>query len=198
MSAQIQTTSTEVSHFTYTNKMGGGAQNYDDANYMTDIHMVQDIQPCVFNHVHCRGVVTKARSVHLIHSMDWKLGWKGGVRTHQQQHHPLPQRRPFSMKCWLEAHQKSTNNTTQQHQNTLCCQCHSTTSPHNDANPPPVRVEEHHLHTVTHPSHTDSLSSSQTVPANPPGSSTYINWWTWIWRLLPGQWRGVVKVKDHR
>ena len=41
---------------------------------MKDIHEVQH----TFNHVHWRGVVAKAGSVHLIYSMDQKLGLRGG------------------------------------------------------------------------------------------------------------------------
>ena len=33
---------------------------------MEDIHEVQDIQPCILNHVRCRDVPAKAGSVRLI------------------------------------------------------------------------------------------------------------------------------------
>ena len=79
---------------------------------MKDIHEVKDNQPLSFNHVHCRGVAARAGSVHLIYSIDRKLGQKGGDRTHPQQHHPVPQGGPFSKKFDRppEAHRKSTNN----------------------------------------------------------------------------------------
>ena len=51
---------------------------------MKDIHEVKDTQPLLFNHVRCRGVAARAGSMHLIYSMDWKLGWKGGAKTHPQ------------------------------------------------------------------------------------------------------------------
>ena len=156
-------------------RMGGGAQN-DYINHMKDIHEVQDIQPRPFidNHIHWSGV---AGSVHLIYWMDRKLGQKGGVRTHPQQQHPVPQERPFSIKCWPTTGCPQTMpQKTKEHQN-ACCECHSTTHTHTHThtmicNPLPSRVEQHHLHTVTNLSHTDSLSSRQTVPAIPPGSST--------------------------
>ena len=65
---------------------------------MKDIHEVKDNQPLSFNHVRCRGVAARAGSVHLIYSMDRKLGRKGGARTHPQQHHPVPQGGLFSKK----------------------------------------------------------------------------------------------------
>ena len=49
---------------------------------MKDIHQVQDLQPCPFNHVRCWDVAAKASSVHLTYSLDQKLGRKGGTRTY--------------------------------------------------------------------------------------------------------------------
>ena len=46
-------------------------------------------------------MAAKARCVHLIFSKDQKLGRKGGARPHLQQHHPVPQGPPFSIRCWL-------------------------------------------------------------------------------------------------
>ena len=43
-------------------------------NHMKDIHGVKGNQPLSFNHVRCRGVAARAGSVHLIYSMDRKLG----------------------------------------------------------------------------------------------------------------------------
>ena len=79
------------------NKMGGGAQ-MTLWNHMKDIHEVKDTQPLSFNHVHCRGVAARTGSVHLIYSMDRKLGV---ARTHPQQHHHVSQEGPFSKKFWL-------------------------------------------------------------------------------------------------
>ena len=67
-------------------------------DHMKDIHEVKDNQPLTFSHVRCRGVAARAGSVHLIYSMDRKLGSKGGARIHRQQHHPVPQGGPFSNK----------------------------------------------------------------------------------------------------
>ena len=78
--------------------MGGGAQK--------DIYEIQDTQPRSFNHACCRGMAAKAGSVHLIYSMDWKLGQKGGARTHPQHHHPLPQGRPFDNDQPSEVHKQ--------------------------------------------------------------------------------------------
>ena len=47
-------------------------------------------------------MAAKARCVHLISSKDQKLGRKGGARPHSQQHHPVPQGPPFSIRCWLD------------------------------------------------------------------------------------------------
>ena len=47
--------------------------------HMKNIHKLQDLQPHVFNHVWCRGVIAKPGSVHLIY-------WKGGGRAHPQQY----------------------------------------------------------------------------------------------------------------
>ena len=50
---------------------------------MKDIHWIQGLQQRPFNHVQCRSVAAKARSVHLIYSMNQKLGRKGGAgHTH--------------------------------------------------------------------------------------------------------------------
>ena len=115
-----------------------------------------------------RGVVAKAGSVTFkLHSMDQKLGWKGGVWT---QYHPVPQGCPFSMKCWpttgspSEVHKQchSALTTPKRHQ------CQSTTLPIQWYNPLPARVEQYHLHTLNNLSHTDF---SQTMPAIPLGSS---------------------------
>ena len=46
-----------------------------------------------FNCVCCRGMAAKARSVHLVYSMDLKLGWEGGGRRHPQH---VAQGHPFS------------------------------------------------------------------------------------------------------
>ena len=77
----------------YTTKV----QHYrnDLVNNMKDIHEVKDNLPLSFNHVRCSDVADRAGSVHLIYSMDRKLGRKGGTKTHPQQHHPVPQGGPF-------------------------------------------------------------------------------------------------------
>ena len=78
-----------------TNETGRGVHL---VNHMKDIHEVKDNQSLSFNHVRCRGVAARAGSVHLICSMNWKLGCKGGARTHPQQHHPVAQGGLFSKK----------------------------------------------------------------------------------------------------
>ena len=103
---------------------------------MKDIHEVQAIQPHPFNHVRCRGVAAKARSVYL--SIDKKLGHKGGTRTHQQQHHPVSQgTMPLKPHSAINAIQPN--------------------PPHNDG-------------TYYIGGYLSNVSSSQTVPAIPPGS----------------------------
>ena len=62
---------------------------------MKDIDEVKDTQPLLSDAL---GVAARVRSVHYIYSMDQKLGWKGGARTHPQQHHPVTQGGPFSKK----------------------------------------------------------------------------------------------------
>ena len=119
---------------------------------MKDIDEVKVTQPSSFNHVRCRGVAARARSVHFIYSMDQKLGRKGEARTHPQQHHPVPQGGSFSKKF---AHRKSTNNGSGQHQ-----KAHSTTPPPHPHSQLPAWVEQIHFCTVNNLSHTDSLSST--------------------------------------
>ena len=60
---------------------------------MKDIHEIQDIQPCRFNHVRYMGVVDKAGSLHLIYIVLYgpQLGQKGQAMTHPQQCHPVSQ-----------------------------------------------------------------------------------------------------------
>ena len=65
---------------------------------LKDIHEVNDNQLLSLSHVRCRGVAARAGSVHLIYSVDQKLGQKGRARTRPQQHHPVPQGGPFSKK----------------------------------------------------------------------------------------------------
>ena len=150
-------------------KMQDGWRSTNDlVKNMKDIHEVKVTQSLSFNRIHCRGVAARAGSVHLIYSMDQKLG---GARTHPQQHHPVPQGCPFSN----DRPPKSTNNANSTVQPGQHQKAHNNIPPHS---PLPVWVEQVNLHTINNLSHTDSLSSSQTVPAIPAGSSTSLTDWT--------------------
>ena len=136
---------------------------------MKDIHEVKDNLPLSFNHVCCRGVAARAGSVHLIYSMDRKLGRNGGGKTHPQQHHPVPQGGPFSNKFWPTT-EVYNGDSTGQHQNDV----------------DDIPWHPHHNHTThflrkstsNNQQPFDSLSSSQTVPGIPPVSSTSLTDWT--------------------
>ena len=117
---------------------------------MKDIYEVKDNQSLSFNHVCCRGVPARAGSV-----PQWTGSWEGPEHAHNS----TILFSPFSKKFPLEA---NANNTAQQH---------------NDVNQLPALVEQVHLFTINL-SHTDSLSSSQTVSAIPPGSSSSLADWT--------------------
>ena len=67
---------------------------------MKDIHEVKDIQPLSFNHVHCRGVAARARSVH---TGSW------AIREGQEHAHNCSSRRPILQEISTD-HPKSTNN----------------------------------------------------------------------------------------
>ena len=148
---------------------------------MKDIHEIKNNQPLSFNHVRCRGL---AASVHLVYSMDWKLGWKG---ARPQQHHRVSKK--FASPQTMPIVRWSTPKGTQ---------WRPTTSPPQPHNPLPVWMEQVHLHRINL-SHTKSLSSSQTVPALPPGSSTSLTGWTGLEGLCQANGGGVVKgQRSHR
>ena len=88
---------------------------------VTSLHYKRHPWGLSFNHVRSRGV---AGSVHLIYSNDRKLDWKGGGRTHPQQHHPLP-----LQEILTEAHWKSTTMPTVQHSLTMTFHHTPTTTP---------------------------------------------------------------------
>ena len=134
---------------------------------MKDIHEV----PTTLNHVPCRGEAARARSVH---SMDRKLGRKGGARTRPQQLHPEAHS-PRNFNRPPEAHQKST----MQHR----LKAHMTSMTFHQTptkTTQPTSCVQVHLYTFNNLSHTESLSSSQTVPAFHLGPPR-------IGRPLPGQ-----------
>ena len=120
---------------------------------MKDIHEVKDNQLLPFNHVCCRGVAARAGSVQ---TGSWP---EGRARTRPQHHHPVPQGGSFSKKF-----QPSTGSPPEVHKQYTAW------------------VEQIH-HTFNNLSHTESFSSSLTVPAILPGSSTRTG------GPLPGQWR---------
>ena len=62
---------------------------------------------------------------------------------------------------------------------------HSTTPPTQWHDPLPGWVEQHHLHTITNPSHADRLPSSRTLPAIAPSS------------LTDGLGLGWARVREH-
>ena len=75
-----------------------GWSTNDLVNHMKDIHEVKETQPL------SAGVWQL--ELHLIYSMDRKLGRKGGARTHPQQHYPEAR----SPRNFDQPHRKSTNN----------------------------------------------------------------------------------------
>ena len=94
------------------------------------------------------------------------------------------------MKFWLttrsspEVHNVTNKTHPQQHQNAIPLHLL-----YNDT----TNFKHDHLHTITNHSHTDSLSSTQTVPPIPPKSSTL----TKQALILPGQKRGMARVKGQ-
>ena len=130
---------------------------------MKDIHEVKDTQPLSFNHGRCRGVAARAGSVHLIYSMDRKLGWKGGARTPTTA--PSCSSRMPILQEILTDHRKSTNNAISTAQPGQHQKAHNDVPPQ-PRNPLPAWVEQ------IHNQQPSPLPSSQTVSAIPPGSST--------------------------
>ena len=160
-----------------------GWSTNDLGNHMKDIHEVKDNQPLSFNHVRCRGVAARAGSVHL---MDRKLC---RVRTRPHQHHPVPQGGPFSRKFWPTTRSPQTMPILE----------------HSLVNTKRMSMTSHHTHflhgwsksTYTQQLFTHSLSSSQTVPVIPPGSSTSLTDWTGLEVLCQANGGGMAKVKCH-
>ena len=144
---------------------------------MKDIHEVEDTQPLSFNHVHCRGVAARARSVHLIYTQ-----WTGSWAEREGPEHTYNSTILFLKKAHSsrnidrppEVHRKSTYSTAQPEQHQKVHNDVDDIPPHPTTTTQPTSCvsEQVHLHTINNFSHTDSLSSSQTVPAIPPGSST--------------------------
>lgn len=130
---------------------------------MKDIYKLA-VQPRPFNHV---SVVAKAKSVYLLSDR------KGCVKTHSQQHYPVPPGCPLSMKCWWIIGSPQT-------MPVLLCHCTKTTQPRNA-----ITIPRHPLRNgATRPPHTvDSLSAEGGIAGG-------------VW--LSGQWRGVTKINGHR
>ena len=173
---------------------------------MKDIHEVKDIQPALsFNHVHCRGMAARVRSVHLICSIDQKLGWKGGgkntptaapscfSRTAILQEILTNNRKPTGRPQTMPIVQHSLDNT-KRHTMTSMTFHHTPTTTTQPAQVDQIHDPPPHNQNL---SHTDRLSFSQTVPAIPPGSSTTLTDRTRREGLCQTNGGGVTKVKGH-
>ena len=64
----------------------------DHTQYIQKTNIKINAISCNYSMFMIRGVAARARSVRFDSSQ------KGGARTHPQQHHPVPQGHPFSMK----------------------------------------------------------------------------------------------------
>ena len=153
-------------------------------------------------------MAAKAGCVHLIFSKDRKLGRKGGARPHSQQHHPVPQGPPFSIRCWLatgsppEAHKQSHKNHTA-FTKPKCTQFHhdcSTTPPTQELTSFPVWAEQHHLLTTTPTSHLSTPLLPFLRPYSPynhTGVVCLINCHGLTFDLLPRPPRHLAGVRGH-
>ena len=165
----------------YTQRDGWRSTN----DFVKDIHEVKLNQPLSFNHICCRGVAARVGSVHLI---DWKLGRKGGARTHPQWHYSVEAHSPRNSYRPPEIHRKSTNNASSSLVNTNGHTMTDDIIPHPHHNHTTHFLKWVHLHTINNLSHTDSLSSH---------STWVIRDWTGLEGLCQAYGGGVAKVKGH-
>ena len=137
-------------------------------DHVKNMKDIQDIQPLI--HVCCRGV---AGSVHLTATTAPPCWY------------------PFSKKFWLTTRSQ---HTMPLHYSLNDTKMHTMLSIHTH-NSLPVWVEQYHLHTLTNLSHMDRLFCRQTVPTIPP--AWVLNLINWLTQLMPGQWGGIAKIKNH-